>query len=512
MGDTAQTEAGFAKATSALQSSDHAQLLDVIDHLRVFGIDRHVPLPQIVVCGDQKSGKSSVLEAVSAVRFPTKDTLCTRFATELILRRSVTPSIDVKIRPSHDRSQAEKARLLAFEPPTGDVDQFPLVVEAAKEAIGIDENAKRFSEDVLRVELSGPHQLHLTLVDLPGVFHSGNKDQSVAEVKLVKSLVERYMKKKRSIILAVVSAKNDFANQIVTQMARTFDPEGLRTMGIVTKPDTLIPGSDSEKLFIGLLRNEDVVFRLGWHVLRNRDFNTKDSSPEERDQEEKDFFSKGVWTSLPADIVGINSLRPRLSNVLRNQIITVLPSLIKDVERGIGDCNARLHRLGDTRETLQEQRQYLIRTSQRFSTLVRAAVDGVYDDEFFGDPMGPEGEGKRLRAVIQDLLMRFADDVRQNGHKWEIIKDGVEVASSHVNGTIRHSNYVNHVLDLMRRTKGRELPGTFNPLIIGDLFYEQSKPWKTLIDRYSFKDHLSPSPTLSHTPPIFHSRPSITSK
>ncbi|KAI4245004.1 MAG: hypothetical protein L6R42_010295 [Xanthoria sp. 1 TBL-2021] len=451
MGDIAQTEGRFAKATSALQSSEHGQLLDVIDQLRASGIDRHVPLPQLVVCGDQSSGKSSVLEAVSGVRFPTKDTLCTRFATELILRRSVSPSVDIKIRPSPDRSEDEKARLLAFEPPSNNIDQFPLLVEAAKEAIGIDDNAKRFSEDVLRVELSGPQQPHLTLVDLPGLYHSGNKRQSVDEAKLVTSLVERYMKNKRSIILAVVSAKNDCANQIVTQMARTFDPKGMRTMGIVTKPDTLIPGSDSEESFLSLLKNEDVVFRLGWHVLRNRDFNTKDYSTEERDHEEREFFSRGVWTSLPADIVGIDPLKPRLSNVLRKQIISVLPSLIGDVERGIKDCNARLHRLGDTRGTLQEQRQYLIRVSQRFSVLIKAAVDGVYGDEYFGDPMTPEGEAKRLRAVVQDFLLRFAEEMSRNGQQRKIDNTETTVDTPHAGRTIRHSDYLDHVRDLMRR-------------------------------------------------------------
>ncbi|KAF7503652.1 hypothetical protein GJ744_003430 [Endocarpon pusillum] len=225
MGDKAQTEDGFAKAVSVLQSSDHGQLLDVIDQLRALGIDRHVPLPQLVVCGDQSSGKSSVLEAVSGVRFPTKDKLCTRFATELILRRSISPSVDIKIRPSHDRPDDEKAKLLAFEAPSDDIHQFPRLVEAAKEVIGIDADAKRFSEDVLRVELSGPHQPHLTLVDFPGLFHSGNKQQSSDEAKLVKSLVQLYMQNERSIILAVVSAMNDYANQIVTDIARKFDPK-----------------------------------------------------------------------------------------------------------------------------------------------------------------------------------------------------------------------------------------------------------------------------------------------
>ncbi len=84
------------------------------------------------------------------------------------------------------------------------------------------------------------------------------------------------MKKSRSIILAVVSAKNDYANQIVTKYARDFDKEGDRTLGIITKPDTLHAGSDSERQFFELAQNKDVSFRLGWHVLKNRDYQDRD--------------------------------------------------------------------------------------------------------------------------------------------------------------------------------------------------------------------------------------------
>lgn len=55
-----------------LQSQDHRDLLDVIDTLRSQGLSRFVDLPQIIVCGDQSSGKSSVLEAISGMSFPTK--------------------------------------------------------------------------------------------------------------------------------------------------------------------------------------------------------------------------------------------------------------------------------------------------------------------------------------------------------------------------------------------------------------------------------------------------------
>jgi len=345
---------------SSLQSKDHGQLLDVIDLLRSQGISHYVPLPQLIVCGDQSSGKSSVLEAVSGVRFPTKDNLCTRFATELILRRGSTTNATVAIMPGSERSEDKRKKLLGFKPPTVQLDEFPSLVDAAKKAMGLNSDTDAFSDDVLRVEISGPEQPHLTLVDLPGLIHAENTKQSAKDVELVSSLVQSYMAKARSIILAVVSAKNDYANQIITKLARDVDPEGNRTLGIITKPDTLHVGSDSERAFQTLAMNKDVVFRLGWHVLRNRDFNTRDCSVAERDEREKVFFSQGIWTSLPMRTLGISALKPRLSTVLKDQIVSELPSLIHDVELGIDDCRKRLVRLGEARETLQEQRLYLL--------------------------------------------------------------------------------------------------------------------------------------------------------
>jgi hypothetical protein len=143
----------------SLQSQEHRDLLDIIDKLRSQGIDRSVDLPQIIVCGDQSSGKSSVLEAISGMSFPTKDSLCTRFATELILRRSSASAIDVAIIPAADRSDSEKEALHAFAAsvPAGNPD-IADVVEKAKEAMGLSApgSGQGFSKDVLRVEFSGP--------------------------------------------------------------------------------------------------------------------------------------------------------------------------------------------------------------------------------------------------------------------------------------------------------------------------------------------------------------------
>ena len=81
----------------SLRTREQIKLLDVIDALRAEGLGEYTALPQLIVCGDQSSGKSSVLEAISGVPFPRKETLCTRFATEVILRRADNEFITVSL-------------------------------------------------------------------------------------------------------------------------------------------------------------------------------------------------------------------------------------------------------------------------------------------------------------------------------------------------------------------------------------------------------------------------------
>jgi hypothetical protein len=469
---------------------DQSELLDIIDGLRSQGLNSYISLPQLVVCGDQSAGKSSVLEGISGVAFPTKDNLCTRFATEVVLRRDVKSRVHVTILPDGNRTDEQKEELRSFEAPTSSLEDLPDLVEMAKDRMGLNRDGNAFSKDILRIELSGPGQPHLTLVDLPGLIHAESKQQSAQDVDLVLSLVRDYIANPRSIVLAVVSAKNDYAVQIVTRFTREFDPKGLRTLGIITKPDTLHVGSDSEAAYLTLARNEDVQFRLGWHVLRNRDFDTKHLSREERDEAERMFFSKGVWQTLPLHSLGVESLRPRLSAVLKEQIISELPQLIRDIETGLVDARDRLDRLGDPRSTPNEQRLYLVRISESFSSLLSSANDGTYGQEFFGDARTESGFQKRLRAVVQDLLLEFAQTMRTDGHLQHILHDDEgdtslsNDARSVPQRDISRSAYMKGVSELIRRTRGRELPGTFNPMIIGDLFFNQSVPWSNIVRDY----------------------------
>ncbi|KAJ4307323.1 hypothetical protein N0V88_000706 [Collariella sp. IMI 366227] len=328
---------------SQLQSKEYRDLLDVVDRLRKQGSSFAV--------------KSSALEAISGMSFPAKDNFCTRFATELILRRAPVAGIDISISPGSDRTEDEQATLEEFAY-MGTLETLDLgrIIDDAKNTMGLNEASKVFSTDVLRVEVSGPSQPHLTLVDLPGLFLAGNKDQSEQDATLAEKLVLSYMKTPRTIILAVVSAKSDFALQQVTRHTREQDPRGKRTLGLITKPDTLDQGSDSEQFYIQLAQNKDVHFGLGWHVLRNRTYAERNDSAAARDAAEADFFSNGVWTSLKPSQLGVASLRLRLSHVLRNQILSQLPSILEDVTKGIDECRATLQQLGTPRVTSAEQR------------------------------------------------------------------------------------------------------------------------------------------------------------
>lgn len=76
-------------------------MMEKIDNLFACGVGDFVALPQIVVVGDQSSGKSSVLEGLIRMPLPRDSGLCTRFATQFMFRRADKVDISVSIIPDH---------------------------------------------------------------------------------------------------------------------------------------------------------------------------------------------------------------------------------------------------------------------------------------------------------------------------------------------------------------------------------------------------------------------------
>lgn len=91
-----------AEGLNDLQSSDQSQLLDIIDQLRRQNLAANLDIPQLVVCGDTSSGKSSVLEAIGQIRFPVGHKAVTKFPIEMVLRHAPTTLMTAMIIPSLD--------------------------------------------------------------------------------------------------------------------------------------------------------------------------------------------------------------------------------------------------------------------------------------------------------------------------------------------------------------------------------------------------------------------------
>ncbi|KAJ5604156.1 hypothetical protein N7537_007112 [Penicillium hordei] len=480
--------------------TEQGPLLDKIDDLRTIGVGGLVGLPQLIVCGNQSSGKSSVLEAVSRVRFPMKSNVCTRFPTEVILRRHPAPRFKVSIEPGSSRtSKGERQTIEAFAPAeVTNGNQLESLIKKAKECMGI--TGDRFSDDILKVEISGPDQPELTLVDLPGLYTSHSTSQDEQGIKIVHDITKRYMENKRSIILAVVSAKNDYHNQRVLNMAEEFDGSRERTIGVITQPDILEAHSDEEASWLQILKNEKVPLKLGWHALRNRSFETRKASDDERDRNEKEFFAKGNWGSIPAEYMGIENFRRRLSSILLKHIQRNLPGLIVDIHEKILDRQSRLSKLGPPRGTLQQQKGFLLNISSKFEHITAQALDGMYKDDFFGRLDNETGtldqDPRRLRAVIRELNEYFADAMNTMGCDQIIGKFDFKMAtafgSPYMNirtPNLRSRSDIEHEVSIQaRQNRGIELPGSANQLLVGKLFREQSKPWDEIA-----REHLTKS-------------------
>lgn len=211
--------------------------------------------------------------------------------------------------------------------------------------------------------------------------------------------------------------------------------------------------------------------------------------------------------------MGIAELRPRLSKVLLNQISTELPELVREIEQSIAECREELERLGDRRGTCEEQRHFLLNVSQAFQSLVKAAISGTYKDSFFGDPRTEDVFVKRFRAVTQKLNLAFAEHMRLYGSHRKIVTTNADDPCVDHNGRTQDNNadhreqvtradFINEIKELLERTRGRELPGMYNPMIIGDIFLDQSRPWKKIVQQHLSAVHESAGVSLSQA--IFH--------
>lgn len=488
-----------------LNNPEARALIDTVDGLRDLQVGEIVDLPQIIVVGDQSSGKSSVLEAISRVKFPVDSDLCTRFATELILRKAVDNTFSVSIQYADNASESQP-----FHKNNADMSALPDIIKEAKQGMGIQNGSKSFSKDILRVEMSGPDYYPLTLVDLPGIFHSATSDQSLHGKEVVDQLIESYMAQKNSIIVAVVSANNQLANQIVLSKAKRHDPDSRRTLGVITKPDLAGPGSANERKYLDLCKGLESMHKLplGWHVLCNSSDQEREDEKHDRDLKERQFFQTGAWSSLPPATRGVESLRKRLSKVLFEHIKTSLPGLIRDIRSSMESRQDMLSRLGKPRSSAEDMREYLIDIAEEFQRLARDAVEGRYTEtQFFGDL---QRNTRKLRAEVRLLNQWFDAVMVAKGSTYTVTldisqvdadQDAVHVLESVPSYVPLYENMFPEPTPITESTlnvkldglgafnKGRELPGTTNGHLVFQMFKKQAEPWNAIANFHMTNVH-----------------------
>ncbi len=490
----AKFHTSFTMTLDGLLTADESILLDTVDKLRNHGVSKYIKLPQIIVCGDQSSGKSSVLEAISRISFPRGRGICTTFPTELALRRDPNRTVKVQLKPSASRPESERISLSSYQPPTGRLEDFePLVRNAQehlKKSAGKDRGADSFFEDTLHVEVTDPKWPPLSLVDLPGLISSPNPEQTAADVPLIYNMVSNYMMNPKSIILAVISAGYELPLQKVFSIINKYDPLGKRTICVVTKPDSAVPGPDDLPQFVQYAQNNlpGYTFELGWHVVMNRAHNAQTQTSDERDKAEKDFFAQAPWSGrLHRDQLGINKLRDRLSTLLERHTRAEMPGVLKQISETLNASRDELSKLGPARSNSDEQRKHLTTIGQRFENLVRQAMNGYYDDSSFFLPELPESDPRKLRAAVQNLNEDFAKRMHERGHTKQIMPEGITElgifqrrSTSTSPEKVLRSEYIQYIKSLSRKNRGVELIGSPNLRLVRDLFLDQSRAWRPL--------------------------------
>jgi Dynamin family/Dynamin central region len=483
-----------ARDPPALETADPTALnqmsLKLVDELRhcLEGISNGVELPQIIVCGNQSSGKSSVLEGISGLNFPRDSGLCTTFPTELRIYRGEQNGGTVSLPSSSGIQFHVKLHKLA---------DFGKAIQDAKTALKkhYGKGEKAIFRHVLRVEVTHRTWPPLTLVDLPGLTKNPVYGQTKEDVALIREIVEGYMSNSKAIIMAVIHGKDDLANQEVLTMAKERDSFGKRTIGVITKPDCITAATQTEADFLRIASYADPEYKFKhWHVVRSRAFGENCSLEEHKNSCEARFFGPGgdgeVWAkSLDEEQLGIDALRTKLGTILELHVRQELPGVKDSLYKQLKTCRAALTHLGPARVHPHQKEEFLSQISQKFVGLIEQSTTGRY----YG-----EENILRLRASVEEQNDYFAWFMYQNGHSYEEktssdttstqqhfpISENIARLPDCSPQTLTHSEFVDKVRAIRRKYRGQDWPGFYNSDHLNMLFRKQSEPWKEIAEAH----------------------------
>ncbi|KAI1367473.1 hypothetical protein F5Y08DRAFT_336709 [Xylaria arbuscula] len=187
----------------------------------------------------------------------------------------------------------------------------------------------------------------------------------------------------------------DIATQEILKLSEAVDPNGVRTMGALTKPDLA-----SEKATQGTIM--DLV--LGKHD------NT--STMSDRFAAEKAFFTSPPWVTI-RDRRGISALKANLRGLLMNISKQEFPTVKSEIEKHLSTYRANLEGMGLFRSNSTPQRVYLGRLASRFQAVTQSVLNGYYSSDSIFDTV----PSLKLVTAKMGLNETFSEIFLKRGHK-----------------------------------------------------------------------------------------------
>ncbi|XP_008964541.2 dynamin-1-like protein isoform X8 [Pan paniscus] len=329
-----------------------------------------IQLPQIVVVGTQSSGKSSVLESlVGRDLLPRGTGIVTR--RPLILQL-VHVSQEDKRKTTGEENGVEAEEWGKFLHTKNklytDFDEIRQEIENETERIS--GNNKGVSPEPIHLKIFSPNVVNLTLVDLPGMTKVPVGDQPKDIELQIRELILRFISNPNSIILAVTAANTDMATSEALKISREVDPDGRRTLAVITKLDLMDAGTDAMDVLMGRV----IPVKLGIIGVVNRsqlDINNKKSVTDSI-RDEYAFLQK-KYPSL-ANRNGTKYLARTLNRLLMHHIRDCLPELKTRINVLAAQYQSLLNSYG---EPVDDKSATLLQLITKFATEYCNTIEGT---------------------------------------------------------------------------------------------------------------------------------------
>uniref|UniRef100_A0A8C1UXW9 dynamin GTPase n=1 Tax=Cyprinus carpio TaxID=7962 RepID=A0A8C1UXW9_CYPCA len=351
------------------------------DAFSSIGQSCNLDLPQIAVVGGQSAGKSSVLE-----NFVGRDFLPR--GSGIVTRRPLILQLV--------NNKAEYAEFLHCKGRKFvDFDEVRQEIEA--ETDRITGSNKGISPIPINLRVYSPHVLNLTLIDLPGMTKVAVGDQPIDIEHQIRDMLMQFVTRESCLILAVTPANTDLANSDALKLSKEVDPQGLRTIGVITKLDLMDEGTDARDI----LENKLLPLRRGYIGVVNRSQKDIDGKKDIRAAlaaERKFFLSHPSYRHM-AERMGTPHLQKTLNQQLTNHIRDTLPGLRSKLQSQLLSLEKEVEEYKNYRpDDPTRKTKALLQMVQQFGVDFEKCIEGSGDQVETAELSG----GARINRIFHE--------------------------------------------------------------------------------------------------------------